>query len=1422
MVKIKKDVGNLQADDDGKAYLLYTVTVTAYGGTVSGITVQDEFILGSDVISELKDITPSETVTYDKETKKMTWNVGKLEDRQQATLTYKAYIDPLSWKNADEACSSEKTIQFSRYVNNSAGVYVGDSLYSIAETKKTITKTWLNKTGQKDKSTGNVLYTLRINDNPASDAVQVIRDSLSSDSASKGAKITYPITVNVYTSSSSTKKTVATCKLEKSDLTTATDTSWSLDLTQYKNGDLQGSYYYEITYTVTTKDGDGNSLLNSVINNAGIGLSWGWGFTETTSVEVKEINSSKALTDLDYLKGYISWRSTMNTNIDAGAVYLDWIDSDKVGDQGIWWFTQEWIDAIKLYQLKTVNGVKKEVLIYSKADNINPYNITIEACNVSDGNVTNYTPIRIPYFKYSDDRTTYTTDWTKYNKNNGTVGVGYQGFKITFGSEINVEGSDGGPVYIDYSYSISLANLYHRFRQERKNNNTFGGFRYNDTWYPIKFKNNYKWTLSSGLTRSLTWVDDSVNTIKFHGDEDVLKGGLLDVKNGTITWKIYLNRQGDMSGDATVVDTLPEGLEYVKAYLDYDTSKGGTYLNSSVFDTVNYNTKYGNIKKNEDGSDCITKTSLDNGETQLTIELENLKGYSYKNADGTINADAARTGQWDQDGRVVLTIETRISDLHLLLNDKKSFTNTATVSCDTMTFGKSTVSYTVPISFADSDILTKKMNTYAGGTLLTFNITVNPEGENLVSNSDKLLVRDVMASNMSIATDRSDCFVVKDENGTAISQYEEDADGNIITNYSFEQVESDEGTAYEFTVPDGKKLTITYKVRIDASVGETVTVSNKSYFDYDGVRQASDKSSVEQKITIRTADGDAGASADHPQFSIYKTDQWGTPLRGVTFALYQVPLDASGAATMKDGVVQLGSKVDEQTTDADGYVTFNTGLSHDGVYCFYEVSAPDGYVVSTERTYFYFEYRSNTGIDGLRGIDYTEKVFNIKNTFSPASFVIPVKKTIEGKNQTNSTEFGFTLTNTTTGKTVYTDEACTVAAAKLQTTIEGSGTSSFDRLYFKEAGTYTLTMTEDALSETAAGEGFGKSDITYNITVEVEKNTDGSLSVKSADYTDGDSQTGNLLTGDKPTFDNSLTLEPIEVEFYCIKQLNGGRALPIQKDEFTFEAVEKGEVVATGTTSEDSDKDGKSLVTFKKTYGQKELGTHILTIYEVKDDTNGSITYSDTTFFVEIVVKAVGGGKLSATVSYESQNKNLIDKDTGYPIFVNQYKAEGEITLAAMKKLVYVNSTEECAVRAGEFTFTVTEGDTVVATGTTEKGGAITFDPIKYVTTDIGTHTYTITEDQGDEMFVNYTASPVEVVVDVTDDSKGKLSAKVTKVDKKDVTDGSYSILFTNEFTLKVPTGINLNVLPYAMATVMAALGALMLMRRYKRRCRRK
>jgi len=98
-------------------------------------------------------------------------------------------------------------------------------------------------------------------------------------------------------------------------------------------------------------------------------------------------------------------------------------------------------------------------------------------------------------------------------------------------------------------------------------------------------------------------------------------------------------------------------------------------------------------------------------------------------------------------------------------------------------------------------------------------------------------------------------------------------------------------------------------------------------------------------------------------------------------------------------------------------------------------------------------------------------------------------------------------------------------------------------------------------------------------------------------------------------------------------------------------------------------------------------------------------------------VTDAGNGVLVATPTYSA------DK-----IFNNTYTASGSVTLAATKALAGRTLT------AGEFSFQLKQGTTVLQTKTNALDGIITFDAIPYTQADIGqTYTYTIVEIAGSE-----------------------------------------------------------------------------------------
>ena len=84
------------------------------------------------------------------------------------------------------------------------------------------------------------------------------------------------------------------------------------------------------------------------------------------------------------------------------------------------------------------------------------------------------------------------------------------------------------------------------------------------------------------------------------------------------------------------------------------------------------------------------------------------------------------------------------------------------------------------------------------------------------------------------------------------------------------------------------------------------------------------------------------------------------------------------------------------------------------------------------------------------------------------------------------------------------------------------------------------------------------------------------------------------------------------------------------------------------------------------------------------------------------------------------------------------------------------------ALKAGEFTFQLIEGNKVVSEGTNDADGNVTFKSVNYTSADLGEHTYKVREVEGNAGGVIYDKSEYDVKVNVTDNGDGTLSAKAS------------------------------------------------------------
>jgi pilin isopeptide linkage protein len=241
---------------------------------------------------------------------------------------------------------------------------------------------------------------------------------------------------------------------------------------------------------------------------------------------------------------------------------------------------------------------------------------------------------------------------------------------------------------------------------------------------------------------------------------------------------------------------------------------------------------------------------------------------------------------------------------------------------------------------------------------------------------------------------------------------------------------------------------------------------------------------------------------------------------------------------------------------------------------------------------------------------------------------------------------------------------------------------------------------------------------------------------------------GYIMSQQGTTITNTAIL-PTSITLTGTKSLTG--KLPTSSDRFTFEVKEGTTVVSTGTSS-------VGAITFTPiSYQYDQTGTHIYTITE-KNTGAAGITYDTTVYTAVVTVEANADGTLKTpTVVYYKGGDIIASAKVASPSFANTYAATGDLTLEGTKTMTGRDITDD-----DTFGFTVKEGDKTVTTGTST-GGTITFDPIEYTQDDIGTHTYTISEDAYDADGVTSTTDTITYTVTVSDNGDGTL--EVTAAD---------------------------------------------------------
>ena len=275
--------------------------------------------------------------------------------------------------------------------------------------------------------------------------------------------------------------------------------------------------------------------------------------------------------------------------------------------------------------------------------------------------------------------------------------------------------------------------------------------------------------------------------------------------------------------------------------------------------------------------------------------------------------------------------------------------------------------------------------------------------------------------------------------------------------------------------------------------------------------------------------------------------------------------------------------------------------------------------------------------------------------------------------------------------------------------------------------TFTYTVTETGSAPGVTNDANATRKVSYTVT----DDGTGHLSVKR----EGDD-------GAAFTFTNTYSVAPTDSsvtdQVKTVKRLTGR---DLADGEFTFELLEDGVVVASGT----NDANGNVALSPIR---YESPGTHTYTLREACPNALGlykGVTYDGTTYTVVTTVSDNGDGTLTATHKLEGTTESAG--------FTNKYHAmPTQVSIGAIKVL------EGRELKKDEFSFKLV-GEGIESTVTNDADGKISFDKFEY--DEPGTHVYTISEVKGDEAGMTYDKSVFTATVNVVDDGEGNLKASV-------------------------------------------------------------
>ena len=539
----------------------------------------------------------------------------------------------------------------------------------------------------------------------------------------------------------------------------------------------------------------------------------------------------------------------------------------------------------------------------------------------------------------------------------------------------------------------------------------------------------------------------------------------------------------------------------------------------------------------------------------------------------------------------------------------------------------------------------------------------------------------------------------------------------------------------ETSVPDGwtaspAEADVTVVVTDNGDGTLSAQVTGATIANSYSVQSATAKIPVTKRLTVPKGQTGPGDIAGKYTFKLQAIDN--------------APLPETTEATNPDstgGTVEFGDIT--YTQPGTYHYTVTESGSVDGV-TNDEYSLKDVEVVVTDNG----DGTLSTKVNNNRSV-----VFTNSYAAAPVAAKIPVTKRLDVSDGLAAPDIS--------GKYTFTLKAATEGAPMPEKTSLANpdadgGTVEFGDIAYTKPGTYEYTVAE---SGSVAGVA---NDPVPERTVQVVVADDGRGQL-----------TATVNGGSEIGFTNTYTVGEAKARIDVVKSLRSSDGLVPPdisgKYTFTLAAVTEGAPMPEKTSLSNPDAAGGSMAFGDIAYDKP--GTYEYTVTE-SGSVDGVTNDPDATKSVTVVVKDNSDGTMSATVN---GGKQLV--------FENAYKASPATVTISAKKVLAVASGDNAPDIAGKYTFTLeAEGDaplpeTTQVTNPDADGGTAEFGKIEF--TKAGTYRYTVTESGSVKGIDNDAHTTKDVVVVVTDNHAGALSAEVTQ--GKDLT-------FTNTYKVASTT----------------------------------